>query len=61
MTKIKGKFLVFFKKKDDICKAISNMEMYDFLIDIVPKDNYVESYINPNDVNLNDYFENKDM
>ena len=36
------------------------MEMYDFLIDIVPKDNYVESYINPNDVNLNDYFDNKE-
>lgn len=34
--------------------------MYDFLIDIVPKDNYVESYINPNDVNLNDYFDNKE-
>lgn len=31
--------------------------MYDFLIDIVPKDNYIESYINANDVNLNDYFD----
>ena len=27
--------------KEDICKTISNMEMFDFLIDIVPKDNYI--------------------
>ena len=30
--------------------------MYDFLIDIVPKDKYIEGYINPNDNLLNDYF-----
>lgn len=34
--------------------------MYDFLIDIVAKDNYIESYINPNDVKLNDYFDKQD-
>ena len=50
---------MYVNKKEDICKAISNMEMYDFLIDIVAKDNYVESYINPNDMNLNDYFDKK--
>lgn len=43
--------------KEDICKTISNMEMFDFLIDIVPKDNYVQPYINQNDGNLNSYFE----
>jgi hypothetical protein len=32
------------------------MEMYDFLIDIVPKEKYQEGFINPSDVLLNDYF-----
>lgn len=47
---------MFFKKKEDICKTIANMEMFDFLIDIVPKDNYIQPFINSNDGNLNSYF-----
>lgn len=35
--------------------------MFDFLVDIVAKDNYIESYINPNDMNLNDYFDKNEL
>lgn len=50
---------MFFKKREDICKTIANMEMFDFLIDIVPKDNYIQPYINSNDGNLNSYFDDE--
>lgn len=33
--------------KEDICTTISNMEMFDFLIDMIPKDEYIMPYINP--------------
>ena len=32
------------------------MEMFDFLVDIVKKENFVENYINANDSALNSYF-----
>lgn len=59
VIKIKEKFLALFNKREDICKTIANMEMFDFLIDIVPKDNYIQPYINSNDGNLNTYFDEK--
>lgn len=34
------------------------MEMFDFLVDIIPKDKYTENFINANDLQLNDYFLN---
>ena len=52
-------FKCIFNKRDDICKTISNMEMFDFLVDIVAKDNFIEPYINSNDGKLNVYFEDK--
>lgn len=36
------------------------MEMFDFLVDIVAKDNFIEPYINSNDGKLNVYFDDKD-
>lgn len=35
--------------------------MFDFLVDIVAKDNYIQNYINPNDMNLNDYFDKNEL
>lgn len=32
------------------------MEMFDFLVDIIPKDKFTENFINANDVSQNDYF-----
>ena len=32
--------------KEDICKTISNLDTFDFLIDIVGKEKPIENYIN---------------
>ena len=32
------------------------MEVYDFLVDIIPQDKYTEHFINSSDVGQNDYF-----
>lgn len=32
------------------------MEVYDFLVDLIPKDKYTENFINSSDVGQNDYF-----
>lgn len=45
------------KKAEDISKAVANMEVYDFLVDIIPKDKYTENFINSSDVGQNDYFQ----
>jgi hypothetical protein len=37
------------------------MEMYDFLVDIIPKDKFIENFINPNDVVQNDYFQDSNL